>query len=138
MCDVLTQTGSDKLAYEAAGISADCFYRWLSEIPEFHEQIQAAREEFFNKGKQVVFDRITTAEAYIDRVIQGKEFQVKRFTETTTLANGQQVLKERIEEVQLKPNYWMLERVLGKTADSSTPDYAIEINLAEPEVNEDE
>lgn len=40
--DVLSNGGTRKDAYEFAGISKNCFYEWLKEIPDFKAQVENA------------------------------------------------------------------------------------------------
>lgn len=124
ICQVLQQTGSYKLAHEAADISNETFYRYMREIPSFKERIEAIQETRAKEVSQQAFNRIEAAEDWLDKLFKGE--LKKHTTKTTTFPDGSQRIEETTEDVI--PAHYHLERVLGPIKPSqSNTDNKIEI-----------
>jgi hypothetical protein len=57
----IEKTGSDRSGYEAGGISADTFYKWLKQKPEFAEGVASAREQFRKKAPEALRNKFPNA-----------------------------------------------------------------------------
>lgn len=111
--DAIAQTGSDRVGYEAGGISKDTFYQWVARYPDFSDGISQAKSEYRDTCPEVLVRQ--AHKAFADYLFGRVEIT------TTSLKRGVNEKGSYSEEVtkriRLSPPRWAVERVLGKPID---------------------
>lgn len=122
ICTTIALTGSDKAAYEAAGISHGTFYKWINsdkvEFVELIEGIARAREEY---RRSLSDEKIRQANKALNEYLYGEA--VEEWGDKTTISNihdgevkSQRVMKTA-KTIKRGVPQWAIERVLGKPLD---------------------
>ncbi len=103
---VLTRTGSQKAAYEAAGISKETFYEWLQK-PDFSDLVTRARRAFaktdLDKVEEVFRQKIIAAMNGVTEVWESEE--------STILPDGKVIVKKSVRSAKRGPAKWAFEIV---------------------------
>lgn len=107
ICRIIARTGSDKQAYQAAGIGKDTFYSWLREKPDFSEQVARARKEWYAIDEEAIVSAFRAA------LVKALDGVTETWTndETTTLPTGDKVTKTSVRTVQRGPAEWAVRIV---------------------------
>jgi hypothetical protein len=109
----IEESGSDKQAFEAAGVSRDTFYRWIKDKPEFARLVIDAKNEY----ARITRERLKCqAEKVLDDYLHGQVTVKVKITETLTSEKGS-YLKETEKETTPQVPRWAIERVLGRPYD---------------------
>lgn len=114
MFDVLAATGSDRAAFEAAGISSSTFYRWKEEFSEFSEGIRAALSEFRDTCPESLVRQAN--KAFADYLYGRVEISIATI-QRKQLADGSTESTETVRKLRPAVPRWAIERVLGKPLD---------------------
>jgi hypothetical protein len=127
--DLIAETGSDKVAYDAVGLSRTTFYQWLNDADktDFSDAVKVAREKYANKNETKAWSRIEAANSYIDDVLQGKRFKITK----QQVIGGNGRIVTLIKEEQIVPSDKLLDRVLGQSP-TDVP-FEVRFGIAEPE-----
>lgn len=109
----LETSGSDKQAFEVAGVSRDTFYRWIKEKPEFAKLVTEAKTEHARKIRERLKHQ---AEKAFDEYLHGQVTVKVKIVETLTSERGS-YSKEIHRETTPPVPRWAIERVLGRPYD---------------------
>ncbi len=117
---ILAETGSDITTYRAAGITAETFYAWIRQRPDFSERVAKAKKAFRDKNNPQKY--IDKAHQQIEKLLEnGSQETWESETFKIEVVDGEEVLKaiERGKKrVQRDVPYWVLERVMGPSREA--------------------
>ncbi len=113
---ILRSTGSDRSAFEAAGISRQLFYYWIRQYPEFALAVNNAREAF---RKENSLRYIENAHKQIEKLLESGSHETwESETLKIKIVGGEEVIEgiERSKkQVTRSTPYWVIDRVMGPT-----------------------
>ncbi|MBW4443094.1 MAG: hypothetical protein KME10_18010 [Plectolyngbya sp. WJT66-NPBG17] len=134
ICELIAETGVDRVAYEGVGIAHTTFYAWMVDKEEFSAAVTAARAKYAAKLKQKAWDRVAAANEYIDDVLKRQCYRTTR--QEVLDRKGRKVVL--VKEEQIIPDSKLLDRVLGLSEGEINPSFRFEIGLATPDQSDDE
>lgn len=79
------------------GVSERCFYNWQSEVAEFAESIQKAKDEYIQK-------RLVDCQRSLDKLINGYEFEEKKTVTIDDGAGRPKIKEQTVTKKQVSPN----------------------------------
>ncbi|BAU12872.1 hypothetical protein LEP3755_34050 [Leptolyngbya sp. NIES-3755] len=133
-CKVLLETGSIKDSCEACGIDTSTYWRWREKDVNFHSSIETALAERLNRASKPIWNRREVAESYVDDVLAGRKFRIKR---RQVLSKSGEII-DLVDEEQVIPSDALLERVLGARQEESNTSFQVSFGLAEPPQEEED
>jgi hypothetical protein len=109
----IAQTGSDRAAFQAAGINRDTFYSWMKKYPDFSDGVGKARAEYQDVCPENLVQQAN--KAFADYLYGRVEVAV----ETEKWVEDEKGIRtERSSRiVKQPPPRWAIERVLGRPLD---------------------
>lgn len=124
---VLRETGQDKFAYKAIGISKTLFYRWKKEHPDFGAAMDQARKDFDEGTFEAASAEIAQARAWLLKCLANEQFQIIRIKKKNPQGELEVV---EIKEVQVLPPSWYLERLFAGSEEKK--ELTVKIGIAKP------
>lgn len=112
---VFRETGSDKVAYLAANISKDTFYKWKLNHPDFADLLAIAAVDFRMRAPESYIEQ---AKKTLEDYLFNGETQTWSSREIHKDANGNIIkIVEKVSKVVKSTPCWVIDRVLGKSYD---------------------
>lgn len=111
--EALRHSGSDRQAFEAAGVSRDTFYKWIRQYPDFSDALVQAKIVFRERCPEQLREK--AMDALLDH-LYGRV--VETWTIHEIVRDGEKIIRrESTKTVKRGVPQWVIERILGKPLD---------------------
>lgn len=112
--DTISQTGSDRAGFKAAGIHEATFYAWKKQFPEFAEEVDKAKAEYRDSCPPALVRQAN--KAFADYLYGRLEISIATIQRKQN-SDGVTETVETIRKIRPPVPRWAIERVLGKPLD---------------------